>query len=158
MNRAYFPSFPGLASAGQAIETTRYFRKWIGIAVAIGVVAGIGAILFTAAIHYATLLFLGLGADYLPPSPAGEGTTGILPIGRPWALPLITALGGLLSGLIVFTFAPEAEGHGTDSAIAAIHFHRGKIRGRVPLIKVIASAITIGSGGSAGREGPTAQI
>lgn len=158
MNREYVSSLFGLASAGQAVETTRYIRKWIGIAVAIGIVAGVGAIVFMAAIHYATLLFLGLGANYLPPSPAGEGTTGIMPIGRPWALPLITALGGLLSGLIVFTFAPEAEGHGTDAAIAAIHFHRGRIRARVPLIKVIASAITIGSGGSAGREGPTAQI
>lgn len=158
MSREYPPPLSGLMAAGPAVETTRYIRKWIGIAVAIGIVAGVGAIVFMAAIHYATLLFLGLGAAYLPPSPAGEGTTGILPIGRPWALPLITAFGGLLSGLIVFTFAPEAEGHGTDAAIAAIHFHRGRIRARVPLIKVIASAITIGSGGSAGREGPTAQI
>lgn len=148
----------GVPSFGRAIETTSYFRKWLGIAVLIGVVAGIGALAFTEAIHYATLLFLGLGAGYLPPSPAGEGTTGIVPIGRPWALPLITALGGLISGLIVFTLAPEAEGHGTDAAIAAIHVSRGRIRGRIPLIKLIASAITIGSGGSGGREGPTAQI
>jgi CIC family chloride channel protein len=145
-------------SFGNALESTRSFRKWVGIAVLIGIVAGLGALAFSAAIHYATLLFLGMGALYLPPDPAGEGTTGILPIGRPWLLPIVTALGGLLSGLIVFTFAPEAEGHGTDSAIAAIHFHQGRMRGRVPLIKVIASAITIGSGGSAGREGPTAQI
>jgi CIC family chloride channel protein len=157
-----FVSSSSLASSadsfGRALETTRYIRKWIGIAVLIGIVAGVGALVFSAAIHYATLLFLGMGALYLPPDPAGEGTTGILPIGRPWVLPLITALGGLLSGLIVFTFAPEAEGHGTDSAIGAIHFRQGRMRARVPLIKVIASAITIGSGGSAGREGPTAQI
>jgi len=151
----------GIASVptfGRAVETTRYIRKWIGIAVLIGIVAGVGALAFTEAIHYATLFFLGMGAQYLPPSPAGEGTTGILPIGRPWALPLITALGGLLSGLIVFSLAPEAEGHGTDAAIASIHFQRGRIRGRIPLIKLVASAITIGSGGSGGREGPTAQI
>lgn len=158
MNRSYLAPLVSLTNAGQAVETTRYIRKWIGIAVAIGIVAGVGAIIFMLAIHYSTLLFLGLGAQYLPPSPAGEGTTGIMPIGRPWLLPAITALGGLLSGLIVFTFAPEAEGHGTDAAIGSIHFHRGRIRARVPLIKVIASAITIGSGGSAGREGPTAQI
>jgi CIC family chloride channel protein len=147
-----------IASVGRAIETTSYFRKWTGIAVLIGVVAGIGALAFSEAIHLATLLFLGLGAQYLPPSPAGEGTTGIMPIGRAWALPLITALGGLISGLIVFTLAPEAEGHGTDAAIGAIHFNRGRIRGRIPLVKLVASAITIGSGGSGGREGPTAQI
>jgi CIC family chloride channel protein len=145
-------------SFGQAVETTRFFRKWIGIAVLIGIVAGIGALAFTEAIHYATLFFLGMGAQYLPPSPAGEGTVGIEPIGRPWALPLITALGGLISGIIVFSLAPEAEGHGTDAAIGAIHFSRGRIRGRIPLIKLVASAITIGSGGSGGREGPTAQI
>jgi CIC family chloride channel protein len=82
----------------------------------------------------------------------------VLPIARPWLLPLVTALGGAISGLIVFTFAPEAEGHGTDSAIAAIHHKRGRIRARIPPIKLIASAITIGTGGSGGREGPTAQI
>ena len=53
---------------------------------------------------------------------------------------------------------PEAEGHGTDAAIAAYHEHDGYIRPRVPLIKLVASALTIGSGGSGGREGPIAQI
>ena len=59
---------------------------------------------------------------------------------------------------LVFTFAPEAEGHGTDSVIAAYHYRHGQIRPRVPLIKIVASALTIGSGGSGGREGPIAQI
>jgi CIC family chloride channel protein len=54
--------------------------------------------------------------------------------------------------------APEAEGHGTDAVIAAFHHKRGFIRSRVPIVKTVASAITIGSGGSAGREGPIAQI
>jgi len=64
----------------------------------------------------------------------------------------------LISGVIVFLFAPEAEGHGTDSAIEAYHRKLGRIRTRVPLVKMIASAITIGTGGSGGREGPIAQI
>src|SRR4029077_2194219 len=64
----------------------------------------------------------------------------------------------ILSGVIVYTLAPEAEGHGTDAAIAAYHHHQGRIRPRVPLIKIVASALTIGSGGSGGREGPIAQI
>ena len=59
---------------------------------------------------------------------------------------------------MVYTFAPEAEGHGTDAAVEAFHFKGGRVRPIVPLIKVFASAITIGSGGAAGREGPTAQI
>jgi chloride channel protein, CIC family len=75
-----------------------------------------------------------------------------------WLLPVSTTLGGLFSGLLVYRFAPEAEGHGTDAVVNAFHNLGGKIRARVPLIKAIASAITIGSGGSAGREGPTALI
>ena len=68
------------------------------------------------------------------------------------------AVGGLLSGWLVIRFAPEAEGHGTDAAIAAFHHKRGYIRPIVPIIKLVASAFTIGSGGSGGREGPIAQI
>ena len=76
----------------------------------------------------------------------------------PWLLLLVPAVGGLISGVIVFTFAPEAEGHGTDSVIAAYHYKQGQIRPRVPLVKIIASSITLGTGGSGGREGPIAQI
>jgi CIC family chloride channel protein len=71
---------------------------------------------------------------------------------------VIPSLGGILSGVLVFTLAPEAEGHGTDAAIAAYHYHHGNIRPRVPLVKIIASALTLGTGGSGGREGPIAQI
>jgi chloride channel protein, CIC family len=67
-------------------------------------------------------------------------------------------VGGLISGILVFTWAPEAEGHGTDAMIRAFHRGSGVIRTRVPLIKAVASIITIGTGGSAGQEGPIAQI
>ncbi|MDY6855948.1 MAG: chloride channel protein [Thermodesulfobacteriota bacterium] len=63
-----------------------------------------------------------------------------------------------MAGLIIYKWAPEAAGHGTDAVIEAFHQLRGTIRARVPIIKAISSAITIGSGGSAGREGPVAQI
>jgi CIC family chloride channel protein len=69
-----------------------------------------------------------------------------------------TTLGGLLSGLLVYNLAPEAEGHGTDTVVKAFHRAGGFIRARVAPLKLVASAITIGSGGSAGREGPTALI
>ena len=59
---------------------------------------------------------------------------------------------------MIFKFAPEAEGHGTDEAIKAFHRKRGIIRPMVPIVKLIASVITIGTGGSGGREGPIAQI
>jgi CIC family chloride channel protein len=58
----------------------------------------------------------------------------------------------------VFTYAPEAEGHGTDAAIDSYHHRQGFIRPRVPLIKIVSSALTISTGGSGGREGPIAQI
>ncbi|HEX6541982.1 MAG TPA: chloride channel protein [Ktedonobacterales bacterium] len=135
-----------------------YFQRWLLLGALIGVVAGVGAILFYSAIALCSHLLLGLGAGFFPPSPASEGTPVIQPIARRWLLPVITTLGGLLTGIIVFSLAPEAEGHGTDAAIESFHEKGGHIRSRVPLIKMIASAITIGSGGSAGREGPTAQI
>ena len=135
-----------------------YFQKWVVLGVLIGVVAGLGAIAFFEAIDLSTQLFLGRMAGLTPPVAAGEGATIVTNADRRWLLPAIVALGGLLSGLIVFTLAPEAEGHGTDAAIDAFHRKGGRIRSRIPPIKLIASAITIGSGGSAGREGPTAQI
>ena len=63
-----------------------------------------------------------------------------------------------MAGWLTWRYAPEASGHGTDSAIDAFHNKRGEIALRVPIIKAIASAITLGTAGSAGREGPIAQI
>ena len=144
--------------AGSGFEQQRYLLKWLCISTVIGIVAGLGAIAFMFAIDWVTRIGLGQVAGYLPPSPVGEGNVGVQPMARPWLLPFVTALGGLLSGIIVFSLAPEAEGHGTDAAIDAIHHKGGRIRARIPPIKLIASAITIGTGGSGGREGPTAQI
>ncbi len=142
----------------KGFESQRYLGKWVLISGSIGVVAGLGAVAFYASIEACTHFFLGWIVGYLPPSPLGEGSPVLVPMARPWLLPLVTALGGLLSGIIVFKLAPEAEGHGTDSAIDAIHHKQGIVRARIPPIKLIASAITIGSGGSGGREGPAAQI
>jgi CIC family chloride channel protein len=145
-----------LVSSG--FEGQRYLAKWLFLSTAIGIVAGLGAVAFYSAIDICTELFLGRIVGYMPPGPIGEGSTEIVPMIRPWVLPLVTTVGGLISGLIVFKLAPEAEGHGTDAAIEAIHEKGGMIRPRIPLIKLVASAITIGSGGSGGREGPAAQI
>jgi len=135
-----------------------YFQRWLLIGALIGVVAGLGAIVFYSAIAFAQHLLLTDIAGFTPPNPASEGATIAAPPLRAWLLPVVTTLGGLLTGLIVYTLAPEAEGHGTDAAIEAFHEKGGYIRPRIPVIKMVASAITIGSGGSAGREGPTAQI
>ncbi len=95
----------------------------------------------------------GADASHTSDSTSGGG------LGRlRWLLLILPIAGGLLSGWITFTFAPEAEGHGTDAAIEAYHFKDGGVRARVPLIKAVTSMITIGTGGSGGREGPIAQI
>lgn len=75
-----------------------------------------------------------------------------------WKIALVPALGGLLVGLITTFLVAEAKGHGVPEVIKAVALNGGKIRGRVALAKTLASAITIGSGGSAGREGPIIQI
>ena len=129
---------------------------WLGVV--IGIVAGAGAIAFYEAIEFATDHLLVAIAGYHPPAPLGEGSLETSGPERLWALPLVVGLGGLLSGLLVFWLAPEAEGHGTDAAIDAFHHKAGRVRLRVVPVKLAASAITIGSGGAAGREGPTAQI
>lgn len=136
----------------------RYLRKWLIVAIAIGIAAGLGSILLYMALEWATRLFLGLGAGYVPPLPGGEGPTIFSPIARRWTIPIICSLGGLIGGLIVFKWAPEAKGEGTDSAINSFHNKDGYLRRPIPFIKLISAAITIGSGGSAGREGPVALI
>jgi chloride channel protein, CIC family len=136
--------------------------RLLGSAALVGIVAGLGAILFSIACQFVVRYSLDGIAGYRPDGPAGEARVEWLPESaqpfRPWLIPLSAFIGGIASGFLVFKFAPEAEGHGTDSVIAAYHFHQGKIRARVPLIKLIASALTIGTGGSGGREGPIAQI
>ena len=140
------------------LRTANYLRKWVVLGGVIGVISGLGAAAFFLGLQLATRAFLGAMAGFVPASPAGEGGEPIVAAARPFAIPLVVALGGLISGIIVFRLAPEAEGHGTDAAIAAFHHGARRIRSRIPIVKLVASAITIGSGGSAGREGPTAQI
>jgi CIC family chloride channel protein len=137
-------------SGPSSLRSTRYLLKWLALGTLIGIVAGLGAVLFQRGIALATDLFLGELVGYHPPAPVGEGSSARIDPERPWLLPLVLAFGGLLSGLIVFRFAPEAEGHGTDATIDAIHHKRSLLRARVPPIKLVASAITIGSGGSGG--------
>jgi len=126
----------------------------------LSILVSFGAILFVYCLRLAHALFLGELAGYQPPGLPNEGGTlqEIVGAHRLWLIPLSTTLGGLISGLLIFRFAPEAEGHGTDAAIRAFHRTSGNLRLRVAPVKAIASAITIGSGGAAGREGPVALI
>ena len=126
----------------------------------LGLVGAIAAFVFAHLVDLSQDFFLAKLARYKPPGLPNEGGSLKEWIGPHGLLliPFVTTLGGILSGLIVQLLAPEAKGHGTDAAIRAFHFGEGKVRFRVPFVKMIASAVTLGSGGSAGREGPTAQI
>jgi H+/Cl- antiporter ClcA len=136
-----------------------YLQKWLVLGVLIGTMAGIGAIVFYEALVACTHFFLGTLAGYHVPTPTGEGGhRASATFTRPWAIPLVVGLGALLGAILVFRFAPEAEGHGTDAAISAVHHNPRGIRFRAVIVKIVASALTIGSGGSGGREGPTGQI
>ena len=147
------------ARASHWIASASYGRKWLVLGAVIGVTAGLGAVVFYEALRAATHLFLEVIAGYTVPTPVGEGgRAASAHFTRPWAIPLVACLGALAGAILVFGIAPEAEGHGTDAAIAAVHHNPRGIRLRAVAVKIVASALTIGSGGSGGREGPTGQI
>ena len=147
------------ARAGRWVASASYLKKWSVLGVVIGAVAGVGAIVFYEALVVCTHFFLTILAGYQVPTPKGEGGLAASSSpARPWALPLIAGAGALLGAVLVFRIAPEAQGHGTDAAIAAVHHNPRGVRFRAVIVKIVASALTIGSGGSGGREGPTGQI
>ena len=134
--------------------------RWLSFFILIGCIAGLGSVVFHILCELGTHFLLDGLAGYRPSGAQGE--TSLLQhtstsFNR-WILLFLPALGGILSGWLVYTYAPEAEGHGTDAAIDAYHNKGGLIRWRVPIIKTLASTLTLTSGGSGGREGPIAQI
>jgi len=120
----------------------------ITLAILIGFLAGLGAWAFLELIHFFRLSWNPWGgySGYIP----GD-ITSIL-------IPLIPALGGLLLGPLGALFPTEAKGHGVPEVMESVIRQGGILRARTIFIRGIASAITIGTGGSAGREGPIAQI
>jgi len=129
--------------------------RLILLALAIGTAAGFGSILFRWLISNLTHLFTGTD-DY-------AGTTGHpehpwFPWLGPFFIVLAPVVGGLLYGPLVHRFAKEARGHGVPEVMYAVNNRGGRIPGRVAVVKTLASALTIGSGGSVGREGPIVQI
>jgi CIC family chloride channel protein len=123
------------------------------LAIVLGAVAGVGALGFRLLIGLChNLIFLGrLSTQYdsnlhTPPGPFGI------------AIAFAPALAGLVVIFLVRNFAPEAKGHGVPEVMDAIYYHKSVIRPVVAAVKSFASAISIGSGGSVGREGPIIQI
>ena len=150
----------GAAAVGRWLRSSSYLQRWIVLGIAIGAIAGLGAVVFYEALRLLHPLLLG-GPRRLhrarrpPPKDIWRGRAHAA---RPWVLPLVAGGGALLGAVLVYRFAPEAEGHGTDAAISAVHHNPKGVRFRAVIVKIVASALTIGSGGSGGREGPTGQI
>ncbi len=120
----------------------------IVMAIIIGIIGGYGAILFRNAIKFFQSVFFGSWHVDLAYISA-----------LPWYIKLfVPAIGGLIVGPIIYFFAREAKGHGVPEVMEAIILKGGAIRPRVVVAKIIASAVSIGSGGSVGREGPIVQI
>jgi len=107
--------------------------------------AGLGAVLFRRLIAFFQNVFFVQLASLLK---------GI----QPYHLLIIPALGGLIFGPLIYKYAREAKGHGVPEVMEAVALRGGRIRPRVAIVKSLASAICIASGGSVGREGPIAQI
>lgn len=147
---------------GSTARMTHWWRRalagpapLIAAALAVGAGAGLAAVVFRWLVTSATLIFTGT-SDY-------AGTTGHP--ANPWVpwlggafVILAPAVGGLVYGPLVHRFAREARGHGVPEVMYAVARRGGHIPGRVAVVKALASAITIGSGGSVGREGPIVQI
>ncbi len=110
--------------------------KWILLSILAGAVVGTATSFF--------LLVLGKSIGFINGLPSWRFA--LLPIGL------------LTSAAVVRLFAPDASGHGTEKVIEAIHQRQGRIAFRVVPVKLVATVITLASGGSAGKEGPCAQI
>ncbi|HVP29319.1 MAG TPA: chloride channel protein [Myxococcota bacterium] len=122
--------------------------RFLAASCAIGVLTGGAAILFAELIR----LVQGIAID-VPDLALYQIPT--LPV---WRVLLVPAAGGLLVGLVTRYLAAEAHGHGVPAVMEAVALRGGRIRRRVAFVKSLASALTIGTGGSVGREGPIVQI
>jgi chloride channel protein, CIC family len=114
------------------------------LATVIGALTGLGAVAFLLLTRFFTSLFFGVLYSALAPAP--------------FLIFLIPALGGLIIGPLIHYFPEEAKGDGVPSAMEAVALHGGIIRPRTVALRTIAAAVTLGSGGSVGREAPIAQI
>lgn len=138
-------------------STISYNEKnlsWIfSLSVIIGMVSGVVAWLFRLLIGLIHNL-----AFYGQLSPFYEANVHSAPSSWGWLIIFVPVAGGLIVVWLIKNFAPQAKGHGVPEVIDAIHYNQGAIPGKVSLVKALASSLTIGTGGSLGREGPIVQI
>src|SRR5579884_1026136 len=134
----------------------------LALALAVGAGAGLGAIVFRYLILWFTQFFSGHPDYSATASAAHPFFSGAANPHLPWLGPLFVVLapaaGGLLYGPLIERFAREARGHGVPEVMLAVAERGGRISPAVAVVKSLASALCIGSGGSVGREGPIVQI
>jgi len=124
------------------------------LALAVGGGAGAGAVVF----RYLILAFTYAFSGHLDYSASGRASYGYFHGLGFWFVVAAPVVGGLLYGPLIFFFAREARGHGVPEVMLAVAERGGRIRPQVAVVKSLASALCIGSGGSVGREGPIVQI
>lgn len=128
-------------------------------AILIGLVTGLFGLAFNHMLHAVRDAVFLHGIGLALPYPRGEGVAGSPSVPfSPFLLFLAPAAGGILSGIVTTYFCHDARGGGTDAIIRAFHSEGGRIGGRVPFFKSLATIFTVGFGGSAGKEGPIMQI
>lgn len=154
------PGIPTLADIGAfaRLFEVRAVSRWVGLGLIAGVVSGLAAAVIFLGMDALRQLTLVHASGFRLIEPAGEHSLFSGPLAlvwRPWLLPLIPAVGGAIACMLTMRFSRD-EPHGTDALIK--RFHRGgpdEKLGHV-ILKALSSVIVIGTGGSAGREGPTA--
>jgi chloride channel protein, CIC family len=124
------------------------------LAVLVGVGSGLGAVAF----RYLISIFTWLATGYSQFGQQGRVSSAHLPWLGPWFFVVIPVLGGLLYGPLIYRWAREARGHGVPEVMIAVADNGGRIRPQVSVVKALASALCIATGGSVGREGPIVQI
>jgi chloride channel protein, CIC family len=143
-------------------EPYRRVISWLGFArmglVVMALVVGAGAGLAAAGFRELIFLITWLATGHDQFGQQGHAPSLHLAFLGVWFVLLVPVLGGLLYGPLVQRFAPEARGHGVPEVMLAVAESGGRIRPQVTIVKALASAITIGTGGSVGREGPIVQI
>ncbi len=127
----------------------------------VGAAAGLLGSVFFAGVEAMQRIGLESLTGYVPLRAAGEGILGETSrpsTFRPWLLLIFPAIGALLAGILSTWLAPETRGGGSDAIIEAFHQNAGFVRKRVAFVKGLVSILTLGMGGSGGREGPTMQM
>ena len=132
----------------------RVLLEMVLLALLVGAGSGLGAVGFRWMIFGVTWLATGHSQF----GQQGRISSSHLPWLGIWFLLLIPVVSGLIYGVLISRYAPEARGHGVPEVMAAVAEEGGRIRPRVTVVKALASAICIGGGGSVGREGPIVQI